>query len=109
MTEPEHYAVWTAVWEFQVRPESIAEFERAYGPDGLWAELFRRSSAFMGTELLRDKDRAGRYLTIDRWTSREALKQFKEQFAEDYGALDRALEKLTEREALVGDFESTRA
>ena len=109
MTETLHRAVWIALWEFQVRPESIAEFECAYGPDGLWAELFRRSSAFMGTELLRDKDRAGRYLTIDRWASREALRQFKEQFAEDYAELDRALEKLTEREALVGDFESTRA
>ena len=109
MTEPQHHAVWIAVWEFQVRPESIAEFERAYGPDGLWAELFRRSSAFLGTELLRNRDRVGRYLTIDRWASREALKRFKEQYSEEYAALDRALEKLTEREALVGDFETIHA
>jgi heme-degrading monooxygenase HmoA len=106
MTEPQHHAVWIAVWEFQVRPESIAEFERAYGPDGPWAQLFRRSSAYLGTELLRDTDRAGRYLTIDRWASRDAFQQFKQQYAGEYAALDRALEKLTEGEALVGDFEA---
>lgn len=99
--------LYLAVWEFQVKSESIAEFERIYGPVGLWSQLFRRSSAFLGTELLRDTDRAGRYLTIDRWTSREALGQFKQQYAEEYAALDKTCEEMTGSERLLGNFEST--
>lgn len=102
MTEPLHLAVW----EFQVKPESLAEFELIYGPGGRWSQLFRRSSAYLGTELLRQADRAGRYLTIDRWTSGEALRQFKQRHAEEYAALDKLCEQLTAEESLLGDFES---
>lgn len=98
--------LYCAVWEFHVKPESAAEFERVYGADGSWSQLFRRSSAYRGTELLRDAEGAGRYLTIDRWTSREALRQFKERYAEEYAALDKTCERMTESEAMLGDFES---
>ena len=99
--------LYFAIWEFRVKPESVAEFEHVYGPDGLWSQLFRRSSAYRGTELLRDADRSGRYLTIDRWVSREALRQSKQQYAEEYAALDKTCERMTESEAMLGDFEST--
>jgi heme-degrading monooxygenase HmoA len=102
MSEP----LYLAVWEFQVRPESREEFELNYGPDGLWSKLFRHSAAYLGSELLRDVARAGRYLTIDRWTSREAFRQFKRQYAAEYAALDKGFERLTESEAFIGDFES---
>src|ERR1700690_3457516 len=99
---------YLAVWEFHVRAECVSDFETIYGPDGLWAQLFRRSTLYLGTELVRDLERAGRYLTIDRWASREALRQFKLQFAAEYAALDQTCERLTESEALVGDLESIR-
>jgi hypothetical protein len=100
----QHYL---AIWEFQVRAECVPEFEKIYGPDGQWAQLFRRSPLYFGTELVRDLERAGRYLTIDRWISREALRQFKRQFAADYAALDETCERLTESETQVGDFEES--
>ena len=43
------------VWEFRVQPGQAAGFERAYAPEGDWARLFRRSPAYRGTELLRDR------------------------------------------------------
>ena len=98
---------YIAVWEFHVKPNSVAEFERVYGPDGSWSQLFRKSFAYRGTDLLRDADRAGRYLTIDRWTSRAALQQFKQQYQEEYAALDTTCERMTASEAKLGDFEST--
>ncbi|MGA9352761.1 MAG: antibiotic biosynthesis monooxygenase [Terriglobales bacterium] len=98
--------LYLVVWEFQVKPESLAEFELNYGPDGLSSKLFRHSPAYLGTDLLRDATRAGRYLTIDRWTSREAFRQFKQQNAAEYAALAKEFEQLTESEALIGDFES---
>jgi heme-degrading monooxygenase HmoA len=84
----------------------LRHFELNYGPDGLWSKLFRHRSAYQGAELLRDASRAGRYLTIDRWTSREALRQFKQQNAAEYASLDETFEELTESESFIGDFES---
>jgi quinol monooxygenase YgiN len=97
---------YLALWEFQVKPDSIPEFERRYGPDGAWAQLFRRSHDYHGTELLRDLARPGRYLTIDRWTSREALQSFKREHHDAYTALDQQCESLTEKEAFLGEFDT---
>jgi len=94
-----------AVWEFRVKPESTSAFEKIYGPDGDWAQLFRRSPEYLGTELIRDLDRPGRYLTLDRWTSRDALRHFKQQHHDAYYALDQRCENLTENELLLGDFD----
>lgn len=60
------------------------EFERAYGPEGEWAEFFRGGAGFVGTELLRDVENPGRYLVIDRWESREAYQAFVEHRREEY-------------------------
>jgi heme-degrading monooxygenase HmoA len=94
------------LWEFMVKPESISVFEETYGPEGAWARLFRRSPDYLGTELLRDLNRPGRYLTLDSWTSREALQRFKQEHHDAYAALDKQCETLTEHEAFYGDLES---
>ena len=96
-----HYLV---LWEFHVKPERVSEFERTYGPDGSWAQLFRQSPDFLGTELIRDIEGHDRYLTLDRWTSREALERFKQEHAAEYAALDKECENYTEREVFLGDF-----
>ena len=40
-------STYIVVWEFQVKAECEAEFVTAYGPDGEWARLFRRSPELM--------------------------------------------------------------
>jgi quinol monooxygenase YgiN len=96
---------FTAIWEFQVKPEAMSAFEEIYGPDGAWVQLFRQSPDYRGTELIRDLDRPGRYLTLDYWTSREALRRLKQDLHFEYAVLDKQCESLTEREVFVGDFE----
>lgn len=81
------------------------EFERAYGPQGDWALLFAKSQQYRGTELLRPLERRI-YLTIDRWTSAAAFEAFRRQWQAEYDALDRRCEAVTERETLVGQFET---
>jgi hypothetical protein len=100
---------FVTVWEFHVKPETGSQFERIYGPGGDWAQLFRRSPDYHGTTLLRDHDCPGRYLTLDQWTSREALQQFKQDHQADYSALDKKCESLTEKESFIGDFENAPA
>jgi len=103
---PNHYL---ALWEFQVKPESISAFEETYGPDGAWAQLFRHSPDYLGTDLVRDLNYPGRYLTVDRWTSRDALQRFKHDHQSAYQELDQQCESLTEREVFLGEFESVGA
>ena len=94
------------VWTFEVRPEHVAEFERAYGPEGEWVALFRRGPGYRSTRLLRDRERSGRYVTIDAWESAAAFEAFRREHAAAFESLDRRCEGLTLRETLVGRFES---
>ena len=103
MTEKIDYLV---IWEFQVPPEAQPSFEKVYGPAGDWANFFRQSRDYRGTQLFRDLDRPGRYLTFDRWSSRAALHQFKQAHQARYDAFDQECEALTSRETLIGEFES---
>ena len=40
------------VWRFEVAADRRAEFERAYGSTGDWAQLFARSPDYLGTSIL---------------------------------------------------------
>jgi heme-degrading monooxygenase HmoA len=99
-----HSQIYAALWEFAVEPAKRAEFEAHYGPDGTWARLFRRAQGYVGSELLRDRADPLRYLTIDRWVSREAWQAFREEHAAEYERLDREFGALTTREAPLGEY-----
>jgi quinol monooxygenase YgiN len=93
------------VWEFEIAAGREEEFERHYGPEGTWVQLFRKDAEFVGTELLRDRELKGRYLTVDRWRDVEAYESFKLQFAEEYERIDAEMDELTVSEKRVGVFE----
>ena len=59
-------------------------FERAYGPEGDWAQFFRQGAGYIGTELLRDVEEPDRYLVIDRWESADAYNAFLAAHQEEY-------------------------
>jgi heme-degrading monooxygenase HmoA len=92
------------LWAFEVAAGRAGDFERIYGADGEWARLFARSAGYLGTELLKDTLRAGRYITVDRWTSVAAFEAFKQEWKAEYAALDRACESLTAAETPLGAF-----
>src|SRR4051812_32384841 len=93
------------MWEFRVRPDRYREFEFNYASNGTWAALFRKSSDYRETILLRDSSQNGRYLTIDHWESEKAFRQFKNEHAAEYEAIDGKCEALTDSERLIGVFE----
>jgi heme-degrading monooxygenase HmoA len=101
--------LFLVVWEFVVRSEKSAAFENSYGPDGSWAALFRQSSGFLGTSLLRDADNSRRYLSIDRWQTAAHHAGMHREFATEYAALDRDCAALTESERCIGSFEDLQA
>jgi heme-degrading monooxygenase HmoA len=93
------------VWEFIVREESVEEFQAAYGPQGSWAELFKRGDGFLGTVLLRSDQAQNKFLTIDRWQDEASYESFRQEFATEYAELDARLEGLTVSETRIGAFE----
>jgi len=93
--------MYVVLWFFLVAPDKRAAFERAYGPDGTWVKLFRKGTGYLGTELLFD---GTRYLTIDRWDSEAAYRQFRDDFDAEYRKLDHEFENLTQEERSVGSF-----
>jgi hypothetical protein len=94
------------LWEFTVNAEQQADFERAYRPHGVWAQLFRCDSAYKQTILIRDHEQSGRYLTIDMWEDKTSYLSFKDRFAREYHQIDENCEKLTASERLIGIFEA---
>lgn len=94
------------VWAYDVKPDQVRSFERAYGPDGDWVRLFRRAPGFESTELRRESDRVTRYFTVDRWRTRADYRRFRDTFQAEYQVLDARCAKLTDAEMKVGDFET---
>jgi heme-degrading monooxygenase HmoA len=92
------------LWQFDITEDKVAAFEAAYGADGPWDRLFALSPEHISTELLRDAYVPGRYITIDRWSSEEAFRDFRAQHDSDYEALDRACDSLTAAETRIGAF-----
>jgi heme-degrading monooxygenase HmoA len=96
--------MFVVVWQFEIAEEKVAAFEAAYAPEGAWAQLFRTSPNYLGTELLRDAYIPGNYLTIDRWASGEAFRAFRQDHDQEYETLDRACDALTARETRIGAY-----
>jgi len=97
--------LFVTLWEFEVKPGSEKLFERIYGPDGEWAQLFRRDARYLGTRLLRDLGAERIYVTIDSWESRAAYEEFRQNFAAEYEELDRKCEGMTVSEKRLGECE----
>lgn len=92
------------VWSYDVDVDDREAFERAYGPTGEWVQLFSRGDGFLEVVLLADAAAPGRYLTIDRWTDKEAFEHFMVQEADAYAALDDALASVSRRGTRLGGF-----
>jgi hypothetical protein len=93
------------VWKFRPRAGSYVRFLEAYGPEGSWSKLFRKSPDYLGTELLRLVDGSDLFMTIDRWRSAKGYEAFLAARRDEYDELDEACENLTESEALLGRFD----
>ena len=95
--------MFVTVWKFVPRPEHLARFEAAYGPEGEWARLFRRAEGYLGTTVLRSEDGSS-FLLGDKWSTRTHFENFKRDASDEYVLLDIACEQLTLEETHLGYF-----
>jgi quinol monooxygenase YgiN len=93
------------IWEFRPRAGMERKFQAAYGPHKTWAQFFRRAEGHLTTELFRDTQNRGRYLTLDFWTSPHAYEHFREKNLAEYKRIDELCEELTQVELELGRFE----
>jgi heme-degrading monooxygenase HmoA len=98
-------AEYIYLWQFQVKRRCRDDFEKHYGPNGSWETLFRQAPGYVGTLLLRDSANPLRYVTVDRWQSREKYHAFRQAFAEQYAEIDRLCEGFTESEVALGEYD----
>jgi quinol monooxygenase YgiN len=94
--------MYVLVWEFRVRAEGIQAFLKEYGSAGDWAKLFRRAEGYVGTELARSTKDPQVFYTLDTWKSKASYAEFRAVFSNEYEALDKSFEGLTEHERFIG-------
>jgi len=92
------------MWKYHIESGRAQEFEEMYGPHGAWAQLFGQGEGYVGAELLRATENPLRYITIDRWTSGAAFETFRHQHSDNYDALNRRCDVITEQETSLGTF-----
>jgi heme-degrading monooxygenase HmoA len=97
--------VFLIVWQFRPAPDREVEFVRAYGADGAWASLFRKSAGYRETVLAQSASDPRQFLTLDWWDSEASFEAFKDDHGPEYAALDRECEALCAEERPLGRFQ----
>ena len=97
--------MYVVIWEFTVSNADAIAFEKVYDSKGDWATLFREARGYIRTELLRDIEFPGRYMTVDYWDSRNDYDTMRRTLNERYQELDARSAGLTLTERKVGAFE----
>ncbi len=92
------------VWQFEVRPGEIDQFEQLYGVDGPWTKLSRRSRSFLGSSFLRDFAVEGRYLLVEYWGEMVVYERHLADLSDEIVSLERERDRCVERMQTLGVF-----
>jgi hypothetical protein len=96
------------VREFLVGEGRERDFEKVFGPGGIWVELLGNSKQYLGTQL-RVELNTGRLFEVkvlDYWRSHWGFERFRGQFQPKYERFCELIvsEGLVQRERLLGSF-----
>lgn len=92
------------VWQFDVKAEREAEFERFYGADGEWTAVNRHTRSYLGTSFLRDQNLPQRYLVIEYWSEMIVYEQHKAYRTDAIAKLESRREELVDAVTPIGVF-----
>ena len=97
--------MFSVIWTYTVPEPHREAFREHYCENGSWARLFTKGEGYLHTEFYQDADHPERFLTIDRWRSRQDYDRFFEQHRDLYLDLDKECESLAEDEELVATLD----
>ena len=82
------------------------DFEKIFGPEGIWSELLRRSGEYLRTDCKLEAETKQHYMVLDYWQLHRGFEDFRAQHQPEYELFNRliASEGLVERETLLGSF-----
>ena len=92
--------------EFLVNECREADFERIFGPEGIWPELLKRSRQYLGSLLQLKSQAERRYRLQDSWVSHLGFEAFRRIHQLDCDKLEQFIrrEKLVIQEEFLGAF-----
>ena len=93
------------LWEYEVKPGAVEEFESLYRPDGTWGDLMRPAPGFVSITLWADRGNPRRFIVADRWTSEVLYEEFVRDKATEIAALNERSARTRLREIPFGRFD----
>lgn len=96
--------IFACIWQYEVKPDCVNQFEQVYCENGNWTKLFSKSEGYIRTELLRDSEIYNRYITIDYWDSEDSFNSFRVNYKTEYEILDKKCHDYTDSEIKIGNF-----
>ena len=93
------------LWEYEVKPDAIEEFESLDRSDGAWGDLFRAAPGFVSITLWKDRQNPRRYIVADRWTSEVLYEEFMRDHAAGIAALNERSSRTRTSEVPRGRFD----
>ena len=97
--------VYMYIWSYKINPSYVDEFEKEYGANGKWSQLFQKSPHYHETILLKNSDHPHSYRTIDIWDNFDACNDFKLDNKQEFDEIDKYCERFTHKEQFEGNFE----
>src|SRR5258708_27836390 len=94
-------------WVIEAQPDRLLEFQKAYGVNGDWVQLFRRAEGYIETALMRDTENANRFLIIFLWRDLSNFDSFNRRYQAAYNELDHPCDEITVLYTQVGTFHSS--
>jgi hypothetical protein len=104
MRRREEREVIAVVWQFDVKSDRRAEFERFYGADGEWTMVSRKSRYFLGSSFLREFTPEPRYLLIEYWSEMLPYERHRLDLREEIDDLEGARNDLVASATPIGVF-----
>jgi hypothetical protein len=94
------------VRDFWVREGCEWQFERIFGPEGIWPEFLKRSRQYLGSMLHLQSQAERRFRLQDYWISHLGFEAFRRIHQLDCDKLEQFIrrEELVLREELLGAF-----
>ena len=98
--------MYTIIWKYKIKAEFEDIFEKEYGTNGAWYNLFEESEDYRGSILYKSQEEVNSYFLMDTWTTKESYEAFKKSCDEIYRKLSSQFEYLYETEEKIGTFNS---
>jgi hypothetical protein len=83
-----------------------ADFEAAFGQDGVWSRILRRADGYLETELLCEPPQGAQYRVRDFWSWHRNFEVFRARFQAEFERFEQwpRSERLIEREQFLGTY-----